>query len=429
MNSRPQSAPAPPQRITKSASHIDRATARLGRGIGSHTRKSKGKGRTLSEGLAKDAAAAVSETEEKARKKMSWRDKRNQKKADKKAGKMSAKAKRSSAPTRMSTASSVTAYAEAQPVPAEPEAPPTPPPEKKDLVMRVAKMKAKKEQEVVFKFPQVRMNPWGSKWAIDVFSLMHNAIKAELQDLYKMADVLQRRKMVLTLNHVSYFYQWWSDFEEFVTAALNIEEDIFYPWLASREPLRGDFKSSSRMKAYGKLRNTIISITAYRERFVPQLPVGERLGGLMELIAGCNHIPEYYDKVACSLPGFIELCFNKRDCSYVTRQMISTFRGQNGYDRNLAMLTRWMSDSNQRMWTLGHMSKRDMLKVGGWRRLMHREHFSLPGKLEELIAKEESAAESASGMGAFGASIFVANRSELKTASIRDAREPAAVGT
>lgn len=373
----------------------------------------------MSEGLDNKAALLASNDSDvagdKSKKKLSWRDKRNQKKADKMAEKIAAKSKRSSAPQSSSTSSSLTANAEPIPVP-------PPPPEKEEVVMRVAKIKPKKDMEIAFKFPDIQLTPWGTKWSVDVFALIHNAIKSELKDLYSMATILQRHKWVLTQSHVAHFYQWWADFDEFVTAALNIEEDVFYPWLAGREPLRGDFKGSTRMKAYGKLRNSMKSITEYRARFVPQLPVGERLDGLMELIAGVNHIPEYYDKVARSLPSFIEICFGKRDVAHITRQMVAKFRGQNAYDRSIAMLTRWMSDTSQRLWTFSHMGKRDMIKVGSWRRLMAREHFSLPAKLEELIAQEERAAESSSGMGTYGASIFVANRADLKVQSVRDSR-------
>ncbi len=258
------------------------------------------------------------------------------------------------------------------------------------------------------------MTPWNQKWSVDVFALIHNAIKAELHDLYHIANTLQRRKWLVTREHVDMFYHWWRDFEEFVVVALNIDEDVFFPWVSKKEPLRGDFKGSTRMKAYGAFRKAITSISEYQERFVPELPAGERLNGLFELISATAHIPEYYDRVARSLPQFIENGFTKREATHITKDIVAAFRRENCYDRNLAMLTRWMNDGNQRMWTVAHMGKRDMLKVGSWRRMMAREHFAFPAEFDNIITMETEE----SGAPVIGASIHVAHREEMVVQSV-----------
>lgn len=349
-------------------------------------------------------------------KKKSWRGKRKDKKAEKKLEK---KDKRNSAPLRTETDAAIHkhASAEAAAPPLEPPKPVTPPPPPKpQATLRTAKINKKKavNLELAFKFPEVKMTPWGQKWSLDVFALIQNAVKAELHDLYNIINTMQRRKWLITREHISMFYQWWRDFDEFVTVALNIDEDVFFPWLGSKEPLRGDFKGSTRMKAYGALRKAMSSITEYQERFVPELPAGERLNGLFELVGTTSHIPEYYDRIAKSVPSFIENSFTKREGAHITKDIVAAFRRENGYDRNMAMLTRWMSDSKQKTWTLGHMGKRDMLKIGSWRRMMAREHFEFPHQLDDWITKENEEGSASN----IGDAIHVGNREVLVKGSV-----------
>lgn len=350
-------------------------------------------------------------------KKKSWRGKRKDKKAEKKAEKLD---KRNSTPMRTATDAAIHANPSAESAaPPPPPEPVTPPPPKREATLRTAKINKKKavNLELAYKFPEVKMTPWNQKWSLDVFALIQNAIKAELHDLYTIINTMQRRKWLITREHINMFYSWWRDFDEFVTVALNIDEDVFFPWLASKEPLRGDFKGSTRMKAYGALRKAMSSITEYEERFVPELPAGERINGLFELVSTTTHIPEYYDRIAKAVPQFIENNFSKKECAHVTKDIVAAFRNENGYDRNMAMLTRWMNDSNQRMWTVSHMGKRDMIKVGGWRRMMAREHFDFPHQLDAWITKDDQG-DTQGNASNIGDAIHVGNRDVMLKGSV-----------
>ena len=243
--------------------------------------------------------------------------------------------------------------------------------------------------DLAHKFPEVNLTPWGKRWSVDAFALMHNAFKAELRDLYMMANVMQRRKWLLTQDHMTTFYEWWQDFQESVTAVLDVEEDVFYPWLSSKEYRRGVLKESSRMKAYGALRNAIKNITEYREQFLPYLPVGERLDGLLEEIKGCNHMPGYYGTVAAALPDFIEICYERKEKDAAMKQIVAALRGLDGYNRNLVLLTGWMGDGAQKRWTMKNLHPGDTLAFGSWKRPIVREHCSLPSRFDDYITQEE----------------------------------------
>lgn len=235
---------------------------------------------------------------------------------------------------------------------------------------------------------------------MDSFALIHNAVKAELRDMFRMANVMQRRKMLLTLKHVDVFYDWWADFKEFATTALDIEEEVLFPWVASKDHLRGAFKKTERMKVNGATRKTIDNITEYKEKFLPYLPVGERLEGLLELLDGFKELLRHYDAVAASLPQYIEMLFKAKEKDANAKEIVAAFRATDGYNRNLVLLARWMPDRSMRRWTMANMKTKDLLSYRNWRLVIQREHCALAAKFEEIVMEEEEDSVGAPVIGA-----------------------------
>ncbi|KAI0563689.1 hypothetical protein FGB62_35g01 [Gracilaria domingensis] len=118
----------------------------------------------------------------------------------------------------------------------EPKAPEDPAPLD---ILRTARISKKMfEGEITHKYAPVSFTPFGQDWATDSFALIHNAIKAEIRDLQNMAYVMQKRKMLLTMTHIEIFYEWWTDFFQFVDVAITIEEEVYYGWVGSKDSLR-----------------------------------------------------------------------------------------------------------------------------------------------------------------------------------------------
>lgn len=257
-------------------------------------------------------------------------------------------------------------------------------------ILRTARINKKALQlQATHTYPEVKLTPWGDNWAIDSFALIHNAIKAELKDLFFMADVMQRRKLLLTLHHINIFYEWWDDFREFVTVALTIEEEVLYNWVASRYALRGSFRHSERMRVNGAFRNVVNNITDYHSKFLPSLPVGERLNGLLELIANFDQLLLHYDRVAQQLPTYLETLFKQKDKEENTRHLIAAFRASDGYNRNLVLLARWMPDRTWRKWVVQTMRTRDVLQYKGWKNVIHKEHVAVAAAFEDLVMGDD----------------------------------------
>lgn len=265
-----------------------------------------------------------------------------------------------------------------------PEVEPEPMPEMD--ILRTARIpKQAVAMELVYKYPDIKMTPFGNSWAMDSFALIHNAIKAELSDLYNIANVMQRRKLLLTLKDIDVFYEWWVDFREFTLQALTIEEEVLFPWIGSKDYLRGAFKRSERMRVNGATRNTIANITEYREKFLPYLPVGERLNGFLVQLKEFDTLLMHYDAVAASLPGYIETLFKQKEKDANTKEVVAAFRGSDGYNRNLVLLARWMPDRTMKRWALSNLRSKDLLHFKGWRRMMQEEHCGIARSFEEIV--------------------------------------------
>lgn len=256
-------------------------------------------------------------------------------------------------------------------------------------ILRTAKISKKAvSMDLVFKYPDVKLTPFGENWAMDSFALIQNAIKAEIRDLYEIANSMQRRKVLLTMNHIDLFYDWWSDFEEFVLTAMNIEEEVYFPWVGSKDYLRGPFKKSERMRVNGTTRKTIENISGYKEKFLPYLPVGERLDGLLVQLGEFDELLKHYDAITAALPGYLQTLFKQKEKESSTKDIIAAFRASDGYNRNLVLLARWMPDRVMRRWVLSNLRPKDLISFKSWRHTIQREHCLIARNFEEIIMDE-----------------------------------------
>lgn len=268
-------------------------------------------------------------------------------------------------------------------------------------ILRTARISKKGcELNVTHTYPEVKLTAYGERWTTDCFALIHNAIKAELRDMYSMAVVMQRRKMLLTLRHIDVFYEWWLDFKEFVWTALDIEEEVLFKWIGSKDYLRGAFKKSERMRVNGATRKVIDSVSEYKEKFLPYLPVGERLEGLLQLLDGFNGVLEHYDAVAQQLPGYLETLFKQKEKDANSKEVVQAFRNADGYNRNLVLLSRWMPERAMKRWAFNNLRSKDLISFRGWRTMIQREHCTVAAKFEEIVMEEEEASLGAPVIGA-----------------------------
>lgn len=288
-------------------------------------------------------------------------------------------------------------------------------------VLRTARISRKGvNAEVMVVFPNVGLGTYGKSWNKDVYLLSHNAIKAELLDLYGMCNVMQRKIAMLTREHVRLFYEWFDDFQAFCLTAIRVEEEVLYPGLVAKDYLRGRLKDSQRMLTNGRFRVVMQDIVDYKKEFVPQLPVGERLAGLMQLVKGFDAVLEYTEAAREGLGEFIAKHFKKRQMKHLEKDVVMGYRGIEGYDRSMVLLSRWMKDGGKK-WAVSCLKKSDMFHFGGWKRMIMQEHCSIPRRFEAIIVNEDG---DDGGTAAVGAAMAITPGMRLKLdknrASVRD---------
>ncbi|KAK1867101.1 hypothetical protein I4F81_009610 [Pyropia yezoensis] len=64
--------------------------------------------------------------------------------------------------------------------------------------------------------PVLYLSAYGGRWASDVLTGLHNAVRRELLDMYACTASMQERGLNLTLAEVDEFAAWWALFRAFV---------------------------------------------------------------------------------------------------------------------------------------------------------------------------------------------------------------------
>lgn len=72
-----------------------------------------------------------------------------------------------------------------------------------------------------------------AKWAVDVFSLPHNAVRRELMDLFKMMADAALLGTALTAAHVREVAAWWKVFHDFYLEVRGLEAGVILPWVGA----------------------------------------------------------------------------------------------------------------------------------------------------------------------------------------------------
>lgn len=68
-----------------------------------------------------------------------------------------------------------------------------------------------------------------------VFALLHNALRAEAEDLQALLNAFARARLNLTLGMLHDLAAWWLVFERFLLTYFNLEDAVLLPWAAAAD--------------------------------------------------------------------------------------------------------------------------------------------------------------------------------------------------
>eukprot|EP00183_Erythrolobus_madagascarensis_P003031 CAMPEP_0185851632 /NCGR_PEP_ID=MMETSP1354-20130828/10711_1 /TAXON_ID=708628 /ORGANISM="Erythrolobus madagascarensis, Strain CCMP3276" /LENGTH=774 /DNA_ID=CAMNT_0028552661 /DNA_START=333 /DNA_END=2657 /DNA_ORIENTATION=+ len=142
---------------------------------------------------------------------------------------------------------------------------------------------------------------FGESWAVDVFSLPHNAIRRDLIDLYDMLESMYMRKRVLDVPlEIAMVFEWLRTFRSFLLRYFECEEQVLFPWIESRCIVMADMSRAVRLGTKSLLTGMLNALfrleSILSNAAAPDVvPAGEqilsppRTGSLLGLTRNGNH--------------------------------------------------------------------------------------------------------------------------------------------
>mmetsp|Transcript_19267 Transcript_19267/g.77145 ORF Transcript_19267/g.77145 Transcript_19267/m.77145 type:complete len:110 (-) Transcript_19267:106-435(-) len=67
---------------------------------------------------------------------------------------------------------------------------------------------------------------YGKNWALDIFCITHNAVRAEFQDLFAIVTSMAHRKESVSVKDIEEVFNWWPTFAQFLVEVLEMENTV-----------------------------------------------------------------------------------------------------------------------------------------------------------------------------------------------------------
>lgn len=237
-----------------------------------------------------------------------------------------------------------------------------------------------------------------STWALDVFSLPHNAIRSECVDLYNILESIHARSHRVCVVELEEFFTWWSAFEAFIIEYFDFEADVLYPWvfpLSSPSPLMGDGMAGLPDAAAHKanvdavLRNSLLSkkdglLDSIRQlngtfelrRHVDTTDVFQTI--VEEVNAFVPKLLEYLHTQERHLPPIAAQMYSPSSREVLAKKYVQYIKRGESPQMNLILLSKWMDSDTKDKWVKNN--------VKGYWRLLYRRLEKRCFKMHGMIA-------------------------------------------
>jgi len=129
--------------------------------------------------------------------------------------------------------------------------------------------------------PPLYLSSYGvGDWWIDVFSLYHNALRREMQDMYYMLTSMHKRVLTLAHDDVNQFFDWFDVFVMFLEWYFKVEEIALYPWVEERLVMPDELQKLPRLQLKAQVVEIVKTVDECLGKF-DYLPAGEVLPSLL----------------------------------------------------------------------------------------------------------------------------------------------------
>lgn len=242
-----------------------------------------------------------------------------------------------------------------------------------------------------------------STWALDVFTLPHNAIRAECVDLYNILESIHARSHLVTVTEIEEFTVWWTAFEIFVIEYFDFEADVLFPW-AFPSNANEDDRNMSPEHLARKLHSELFLKNSLLSRKESLLDSIRQLNGTFELrrhvdIADVfqtildevnQFVPsllEYFHMQERYLPAIVSQLYSEFSRDLVTRKYISYIKKGESPHMNLVLLTEWMDDNAREKWVRNNLKGYSRLMHKRWEKRCYKTHGDIAYKFHRRLLR------------------------------------------
>lgn len=239
-------------------------------------------------------------------------------------------------------------------------------------------------------------------WAMDLILTPNNGIRAELNDLYNLFSIMEKRPLQLDAHDVELLFSWYEVFNKILENFFELEEVCLFEWIEGRDLIigsqkywtnpegiieRGVFSTGRRKKRRGEILAIMREARGFENRFAgyPVLQILPRFGEAIEELVPV--LDSYMRDKEQKLVEIITKRFTRKDRERYDYKFWSKIREMGRGELTLIAMMRWMSKKEGKVW----LTKMKSLKVAnkaeitGWMEEFETKHHGIVKECEDKL--------------------------------------------
>lgn len=242
-----------------------------------------------------------------------------------------------------------------------------------------------------------------SNWALDIFTLPHNAVRAECVDLYNILESIQARSNRVEFSELEEFYTWWTAFEIFVIEYFDFEADVLFSWIFSKLGEESEDIPRSGLTTT-KLNSDLLLEGSLLARKEPLLESLRQINGTFELrrhVDACDvfhtiledvnefvpKLMEYFHLEERHLPPLVSHVHSPTAKDAITKKYVTYIKHGESPHMNIAILTRWMHKTTREKWVRSNVRGISRLFYARWEKRCNKEHGYIPFRFHRRLLR------------------------------------------
>lgn len=262
------------------------------------------------------------------------------------------------------------------------------------------------------KFPiEIVMNK-KKDWARDIVVTSNNGIRSELNDLYNLFAVMERRPLQLDHDDVDLLFRWYEVFNKILENFFELEEVCLFEWIEGRDLIKGSekywkepegkitsgvFATGRRNKRRGEILAIMRDVMGFKNYFegYPVLQILPRFAKMVQQLVPM--IEHYIVEKEELLVQIIEERLARKDRARYDYRFWSKMKVLDIGDFTFVCMMRWMSTKERKRW-MARMKAFKIIRsktVNAWIDKYEIEHHGVVVECEQKlrIAVEEKKAQ------------------------------------